>query len=129
MTEKDIKKLNKQIEKMVKFLEEKKGVGLAAPQIGIYERYFIWQHRGGKLFMAINPTVLGGKKKVKLIEGCLSYPNRRFFTERYKRINVFYWVIEDNKFVKKTKNLYGMEAIVFQHENDHLDGITIASIP
>ena len=53
MSQKDIKKLKKHINDMIKFLEGEKGVGLAAPQIGVYEKYFIWQHKSGKLFMKL----------------------------------------------------------------------------
>lgn len=107
------------------------GVGLAAPQIGIMKRVIMVWPAGVKGFMGtnmrkaptmmINPEIVeytGAKKSYR--EGCLSYPGVFTDVERYTRVIVKFDHIENS--VHKIEAT-GLEAIVIQHEIDHLNGI------
>ncbi|CAB5042247.1 unannotated protein [freshwater metagenome] len=95
------------------------GAGLAAPQIGVSLRAFVW-HVDEVLGHLINPTlVLSGEIEVDE-EGCLSFPDLTYPTPRSLRavargFNMFGEAIEVD----------GSELLAraLQHENDHLDGI------
>lgn len=91
-----------------------RGVGIAAPQIGISESYFVFK---GKI--AVNPKIIAASdEKESDIEGCLSL-NDRFYVPRSKNITVEYY---NAALCKVTADLTGFEARVFQHEIDHLNG-------
>ena len=60
------------------------------------------------------------------LEACLSYPDEHYFVKRYKYVRGVFYVIQPNKTLKKVfKNFRGDDAIVFQHECQHLVGKTI----
>lgn len=100
-----------------------KGVGLAAPQIGIAKRaVFIWpqRHSGEALFM-LNPVIVGrGKMTATEDEGCLSYPGVFGPVERHLSVTVKYMT---PKWKACTRQFVFYAARVVQHEIDHLDGI------
>ena len=95
------------------------GAGLAAPQIGVSLRAFVW-HVDDELGHLINPTlVMSGEIEIDE-EGCLSFPDLTYPTPRSLRavargFNMFGEAIEVD----------GSELLAraLQHENDHLDGI------
>ena len=95
------------------------GAGLAAPQIGVSLRAFVW-HVDDVLGHLINPTlVVSGDIEIDE-EGCLSFPDLTYPTPRSLRavargFNMFGEAIEVD----------GSELLAraLQHENDHLDGI------
>jgi peptide deformylase len=109
------------------------GVGLAAPQVGVPLRVFVWrwtddagvEHRG----TAINPTlwvspVPVGEPDVDLdSEGCLSLPGERFPLRRSDLAILRATDLEGEKFEVKAE---GWLARIFQHEYDHLDGVLYA---
>jgi len=98
----------------------KNGVGLAAVQVGYLKRMFVIQW-AGKSMIIINPTIVKYSfKKVKTKEGCLSYPNIFVTVKRSFWIDVTY---TDGKAKLVEERLLGMDARVFQHEYDHLDGV------
>jgi len=99
------------------------GVGLAAPQIGHTKRIIALRPNRitGDIKILINPHICEeSAEKVTGKEGCLSYPN--FFTdvERCEWVVVMY---EDEKRQEKKKKYTGTEAIIVQHEIDHIFGI------
>lgn len=94
------------------------GVGLAAPQIGKDINMFIIKS-GKETF--INPKITWKSPETKdSTEGCLSIPYQRGTVTRHKRIRVEYININGKKI---NKEFSGFEAIVIQHEYDHLHGI------
>jgi len=94
------------------------GYGLAAPQIGIRSRAFIFKGN-----FCVDPKIIrGGGSTTIEEEGCLSIPGKYFLVERPTWIKVAYNTLSGNKIESK---LTGFEARVFQHEYDHLDGILI----
>jgi len=98
------------------------GVGLAAPQVGVSLRLFIMDSReeNGKK-VVINPEIiefLG--EDVSEEEGCLSIPEIFEDVVRPEGVKVKYQDLE-GKLIEE--ELHGYQARIFQHENDHLDGI------
>jgi peptide deformylase len=111
---------------MVKLMLDERGMGLAANQIGITKRFFAIGHDSFDTFQkhAIiwNPQVINSsEEKVIDVEGCLSFKNVFVKVERPKIIEVQY---ETTQGKTRFAKLDGMESKCFQHELDHLDGIT-----
>jgi peptide deformylase len=130
VTEEEAPELIKTGEEMIKFCVSKGGVGLSASQIGINKKMFIWLIReNGSLNdfqIVFNPKYIKDGKEVRMIEGCLTYGEEHFLVNRYKYIRAIYYTFFQGKFKKVTVALSGMRSIVFQHETDHTNGITIA---
>lgn len=96
-----------------------KGLGLAAPQVGLPYRVFSLYAVPG--IVCFNPRIVDtSSETIVLEEGCLSYPNLFIKVKRPRRIKVRY--LEPNG-EPQTKVLDGMTARCFMHELDHLDGI------
>ena len=111
---------------MLMLMKMQNGLGLAANQIGITKRFFAIGHDSFDTFQkpAIiwNPSITKqSKEKVIDLEGCLSFKNIFVKVERPKEIEVQY---ETTQGETKTATLKGMESKCFQHELDHLEGIT-----
>ncbi len=107
------------VTKMSETMYVEDGVGLAAPQIGISERVFLYDV-GEKLNVVINPEILEKSTEEEIgEEGCLSFPEIFDKVPRSVSIRVRYFDQHGEEYVKK---LEGYEARVFQHEFDHLNG-------
>ena len=111
---------------MIKTMLNERGMGLAANQIGITKRFFAIGHESFDTFQkhAIiwNPQVINfSEEKVIDVEGCLSFKDIFVKVERPKVIEVQY---ETTQGKTRFAKLDGMESKCFQHELDHLDGIT-----
>jgi peptide deformylase len=109
------------IKDMFAFAQANNGVGLAANQVGYNKRIIIVNTRGFKAAM-INPVITKGFGSVKSPEGCLSFPKGIVRVERAKQITVEWR--DDHGEMQKQK-FRGLEAMIIQHETDHLNGITI----
>ena len=97
-----------------------KGIGLSANQIGIWERVFV-MIRDTEIITCFNPRIIKeSKKEISMQEGCLSYPDLFLDISRPESVVVKY-EDEDKKFHKV--KLDGLDARVFQHEYDHMEGI------
>jgi peptide deformylase len=98
------------------------GKGLAAPQVGINKRFFVLRF-GNRFQTFINPEIIKmGDVKTETAEGCLSIPDQWFVVSRSRKIDVRY--LDENLQVRKCR-FHDFDAIAFQHELDHLDGILI----
>ena len=111
---------------MIKLMLDEKGMGLAANQIGITKRFFAIGHSSFDTFknhaIIWNPQVINfSEEKVIDVEGCLSFKDIFVKVERPKIIEVQY---ETTQGKTRFAKLDGMESKCFQHELDHLDGIT-----
>lgn len=109
--------------------EDPKGVGLAAPQVGKSLQIFIMKPTDkARVQTFINPTIAiiddkdekPTKKRSKQLEGCLSLPTIWGTVERKKAVLVTYF---DEKGGKLEKVFRGFQAVIIQHEYDHLQGI------
>ena len=101
-------------------LIEADGVGLAAPQIGISQRFFVVDIRDGKRYVFVNPEIVETSiEKGPYEEGCLSIPGVYHDVERPLRVT-----IQARNAEGKLFNLTadGLLARVIQHEYDHLEG-------
>ena len=104
-----------------------KALGLSAPQIGILKRVFITWGSIGETGVEgwntyINPILeeVVGDKRIFFVEGCLSFPGSTVRTNRASEIVVSF-LEEDGE--RHEHVLTDIDAIVFQHELDHLNGI------
>ena len=104
--------------------ENPTGVGLAANQIGYDKRIFIINFNGD-LRTFINPVISQVKGFTLNRESCLSLPGKSFIRPRYNEINVIYQTPLGKT---ESRKIVGLAAYVFQHELDHLDGLTLADI-
>ena len=95
-----------------------KGVGLAAPQVGINEQIFVVD-TGKEVFAAINPKIIKSSGSEVMEEGCLSIPRVLVDVKRAKMLWVEF-IDQENRLVRA--QLSGLTAKVFQHEYDHLQG-------
>lgn len=105
------------------------GVGLAAPQVGVGKRLFVWdyehQTEGPAQGVAVNPVLWISSPEPGLpdedeLEGCLSFPGERFALRRSDRALLRAQDIDGNPFEIEAS---GWFARIFQHEFDHLNGL------
>jgi peptide deformylase len=113
--------LEETVARMVRLMDEAEGVGLAAPQVGIGERFFTVHLKNEDPLVLINPSIIEtSADTVKLEEGCLSLSGVYADVVRASRIKVQAFDTRGKRFVFDCD---GILARVIQHENDHLDGI------
>jgi len=111
---------------MIKLMLAEQGMGLAANQIGITKRFFAIGHESFDTFkkhvIIWNPQVINSsEEKVIDVEGCLSFKDIFIKVERPKTVEVQY---ETTQGKTRFAKLDGMESKCFQHELDHLEGVT-----
>jgi peptide deformylase len=109
-----------------------KGVGIAAPQVHSPLALFIMASAPNERYpdapiteptVIINPEILSHTNETEAgVEGCLSIPNKRISIRRYSSIEVRF---QDLQGTFHHRKLSGFEARIFQHELDHLHGITL----
>ncbi|KAA8496105.1 Peptide deformylase 1B, chloroplastic [Porphyridium purpureum] len=111
---------------MFKVMYASRGVGLAAPQVGVNKRVMVFNPKGDAAawlseVALVNPRIVEQSGKTELgDEACLSFPGMGGKVDRSVWIKVEAQKPNGKKFkVKYT----GWEAIVFQHEYDHLEGV------
>lgn len=115
---------------MIETLQDKNGLGLAAPQVHQSLALFmiqipIWDEQEnqlpGELIVFINPKILKvSQEKWTFQEGCLSIPTIYEDVERPVAILVEYTDLEGQRL---TKEFSGMQARAIMHENDHINGV------
>jgi peptide deformylase len=114
--------------RMVKACLNDDGVGLAAPQIGIMKRLFIIRHDAEHFKVYFHPkfTTDINSKVEFATEGCLSVPGKKLSIPRQTMIMAEWVEIDpENRFVSRAEILEGWPARIFQHEYDHIEGISI----
>ncbi len=113
------------VEDMVETMHEARGLGLAAPQVGVQKRLFVYQMEGCDPVTVINPTITESRGEWEFEEGCLSIPGLYFPIVRPKEIHLTGWDLDGNEISIEADEL---EARCFQHELDHLDGRLLISM-
>lgn len=107
------------------------GVGLSAPQIGVNKRVFVIKTDMTPLVI-INPEILEFSKDTnwdhlaadqRYFEGCLSIPGVYGEVTRPWSIKVKYQTTQTDQLLTVNCQLTGYDAIYFQHEFDHLEGV------
>ena len=121
----NMKQLEEIVNKMGETMEEHKGVGISAIQVGLPYRIFLaGPHDSPELVM--NPKILEKSPFMKADwEGCLSCPNTMVKVKRAKSITLEYTSVREGKFVKVKRKFTDFDARVVQHELDHLNGFLI----
>ncbi|MCG6202473.1 peptide deformylase [Psychromonas antarctica] len=119
------------IKQMMLAVSESGGVGIAAPQIHHSQRIFIMCSKPNARYpdaplmvptAIINPEIVHySSEKVKGWEGCLSVPSMRGLVPRHAQITVRFF---DQQGLQQQQKLNGFIARIFQHELDHLNGLT-----
>ncbi len=106
---------------MAETMEDASGLGLAAPQVHVPLRLFVWRGGAGNILALINPEIEPvGEETEEGWEGCLSIPGLRGAVPRASRIRFRGVDIEGRPVEGEAA---GLPARVIQHETDHLDGI------
>ena len=113
--------LKKIVAEMKSVMFRLRGVGLAAPQVGIAKRFMLVCPTGqpGDEEAVFNPVVLEADGREVGEEGCLSFPGLYGDVPRATNIKVRY---RDIQWREREMELEGFVARVFLHELDHLDG-------
>ena len=105
---------------MVAPLRSVEGLGLAAPQVGVLKRLFIYDLRDGEGPRTIvNPVISEARGEWVYEEGCLSVPGLYFPIVRPKEIHLTGWDLDGREVSIEADELL---ARLFQHELDHLEG-------
>ena len=116
--------LTRLADRMLVLMRAARGVGLAAPQVGVNRRLFVMNHSGepGDDRVYVNPvlTVLDGEAVAE--EGCLSLPDVHIDVVRPDRVEIVAQTLDGSRV---TLIRQGFEARVWQHETDHLLGILL----
>jgi len=108
-------------DRMAKVMYANKGIGLAAPQIGILSRILIVDIGEG-CNVLINPEILEGEGESVMEEGCLSLPTIEVPVKRMEKVFIRGRDLESKEV---GLDLFGFPGRVYQHEVDHLNGILI----
>jgi len=111
---------------MVNLMIASKGIGLAANQIGITKRFFAIGYESFDVFqkpvILWNPSIVRSSEEiVEDVEGCLSFPGIWVKVKRTKKVTVRWQNLKGETLMQHLDNL---ESKCFQHELDHIDGIT-----
>jgi len=112
-------KLVRLAEDMIETMYAAPGVGLAAPQVGVQKRLFVYDVGDGA-HTVINPEIVESDGEWAYEEGCLSIPGLSFELVRPKRVHLVGYDLDGNELSIEADELL---ARAFQHEIDHLDGI------
>jgi peptide deformylase len=108
-------------DRMAEVMYTNKGVGLAAPQIGIPNQIIVVDIGEGWRAL-INPEIVEGDGASLMEEGCLSLPTIEVRVKRMERVLVRAWDLDAKEM---SLELSGFPGRVYQHEIDHLHGILI----
>ncbi len=113
------KELRKLVQDLTDTMIDAPGAGLAAPQIGVPLRVFVWDV-DETLGHLINPSLDLSDEEQEGEEGCLSFPSLSYPTKRAKRVVAKGWNMHG-----EPVSIEGTELLAraIQHETDHLDGI------
>jgi peptide deformylase len=105
---------------MVECMEKNKGIGLAAPQVGILKRIIVVLVNEQPKVM-VNPEIISISEKTCVMnEGCLSFPEQFYDIERPEKVTIKYRNLSGHPM---TEIHEGLTARCVLHEIDHLEGI------
>ena len=120
--------LRRTVEAMFARMFESRGVGLAAPQVGLRRRILVLNDEGDRgkpeLDLAlINPRIIArAGEPTRYEEGCLSFPGIYAEIERPERCTIEAFDIEGKPFREEYS---GFRSRIIQHEYDHLEGVLL----
>ncbi|MCB1002802.1 MAG: peptide deformylase [Acidimicrobiales bacterium] len=106
---------------MLTTMYEAPGLGLAAPQVGVQKRLFVYDAGDGPAVL-VNPVISESRGEWAYEEGCLSVPGLSWEIIRPKEIHLTGYDLDGNEVSFEADELL---ARLFQHELDHLDGVLL----
>ncbi len=111
---------------MIDICDSQRWLWLSANQIGIQKRFFLINTPKLRL-LCINPSILSGEWSTIENEWCLSFANwQRTQKKRFKTIKAQWYEVDERwEKVCYQSELGGIQAIVFQHEMDHMNWLII----
>ena len=116
------KKNLKLAHELLHLMAKERGIGLAANQCGYDQRVFVMMI-DQKYYHCFNPEILeSSAEECDFDEGCLSFPGEFCTVRRPKKVKVRYYSAHGQETVEW---LDGLRARCFQHELDHLNGLTM----
>lgn len=104
---------------MVAPLREAEGLALAAPQVGVLKRLFVYEMKDSGPRTIVNPQIVETRGEWEYEEGCLSIPGLHFNIVRPKEIHLVGYDLDGNELSIEADELM---ARMLQHEYDHLEG-------
>jgi peptide deformylase len=108
------------VERMKRLMEDAQGVGLAANQVGVLQRVFVFQPNEDEVVAVVNPEIVERGEETEVAdEGCLSIQGILVPVERPTTVTV---VGRDERGEEVRYELEEVYARAAQHETDHLDG-------
>ena len=108
-------------ESMIETMHDAPGVGLAANQIGVQKRLFVYDKGDGPR-VVVNPVIVETSGEWTYDEGCLSVPGMNWEIVRPNAVHLKGFDLDGNELDVETDEYEGR---IFQHEVDHLDGILL----
>lgn len=112
--------LVKVTQRMIQTMYDAPGLGLAAPQVGISKRLFVYDlHDGEGAHVLVNPVIKESRGEWSYDEGCLSVPGLSWDIVRPKEIHIVGFDLDGNSVDMEATELMSR---LYQHEMDHLDG-------
>lgn len=108
-------------DQMIETMHAAPGVGLAANQVGIAKRLFVYDAGDGAVTV-INPRIVESDGEYTYTEGCLSVPGHAWDIVRPNRVHLVGLDLDGNELSIEAEEFEGR---IFQHELDHLDGILL----
>ena len=120
--------VRKFLDDMLETMYHDKGVGLAAPQVGVLKRIIVIDDKvteegvpGPHPMYMVNPEIIEKSEEMVVFnEGCLSVPGQSAEVERHLWVKVKYLDYNGKEQILLAEDFL---AIIVQHETDHLDGI------
>jgi peptide deformylase len=106
-------------EDMYLTMKEAHGLGLAAPQVGVSRRLFVYEIGNSGPRTLVNPVITETEGEWEHEEGCLSVPELFFSVRRPSHVRVTGYDLDGREVSIEAEEL---EAKLYQHEVDHLDG-------
>lgn len=106
---------------MIETMHEAPGVGLAANQVGVQKRMFVYD-KGDGPHVVVNPVIVETSGEWTYEEGCLSVPGLSWEIVRPNAVHLKGFDLDGNELDIETDEYQGR---IFQHEVDHLDGVLL----
>jgi peptide deformylase len=106
---------------MIETMHEAPGVGLAANQVGVQKRLFVYD-KGEGPHVVVNPVIVETSGEWTYEEGCLSVPGLSWEIVRPNAVHLKGFDLDGNELDIETDEYQGR---IFQHEVDHLDGVLL----
>ena len=108
-------------ELMIETMHDAPGVGLAANQIGVQKRLFVYD-KGDGAHVVVNPVIVETSGEWTYEEGCLSVPGLSWPIVRANEVHLTGFDLDGNEIDIQTSEYEGR---ILQHECDHLDGVLL----